>query len=278
MAKCTNVAVVVTLGVATLTLAGCGTSSDTGTSSSSRVQANAVNQSTNRSKPMTTTVLPSAFRTYNDVWNSMGPYLQSHTSVSVWIPTMTSVPNFAPKPWLDVEYNVRSNGYSLTVSGGPKLPANSSKIITGNAEMIYTITALPKSEPVPQNLNWDNVSAAIPNASTQSVSLGHGMTGTMYTGQLDGINRRDIVWKENGWTFGWEGEMDGETVKQTIQQAKDMVVQDLSLKLPIATGNVLSGMGSGGPSEVEFVAGNTRYILYAPGGRALQIMATMSRT
>lgn len=221
--------------------------------------------------------LPDSFQTYQDVWNSMGPYLAHHTSAQVWMPTLKGLPHFALKPWMNVQYRITQTGYTLSVFVGPKLPPNSSKIIAGNAEMIYSITALNKGKPVPQSVNWDNTSAVIPNAKTQTIRLGHGVTGIMYTGKLDGLDRRDIVWKQGGWTFGWESQAD-ESVKTTVGYAQAMMVDDTLMKsLPIKSGYFLSGEGSGGPSQVEFVAGNTRYIMYAPGGRALQIMDTMVR-
>lgn len=275
-----------TTGMAILVLAGCGNTPSNNTTSTSPTKqtasstsvsytVNSTSSSNNVTSETSSSVLPSSFRTYQDVWNSMGPYLDAHTSAQVWLPTMKDVLNFAPKPWMNVQYSVNQTGYTLSVSVGPKLPPNSPKIMAGNAEIIYTITALNKNEPVPQNVNWDNTSAVIPDAEKQSVNLGHGITGTMYTGKLDGINRRDIVWEEDGWTFGWESETD-ESVKTTIGYAEGMMADDnLNKSLPIKSGYFLSGEGSGGPSQVEFVVGNTRYIMYAPGGRALQIMASM---
>ncbi len=192
----------------------------------------------------------------------MGPFLTDRTTAEVWMPTLKGLSHFDPKPWMDVQYNVSQTGYTMSVSVGPKLPPNSSKILAGNAEMMYSISALNKNEPVPQNVNWDNTSAVIPNAKTQTISLGHDVIGTMYTGKLDGIDRRDIVWKQDGWTFGWESEAD-ESVKTTIGHAKAMMVDDTLIKnLPIKSGYFLSGEGPGGPSQVEFVVGKTRYMIY----------------
>lgn len=224
--------------------------------------------------------IPSSFRTYPDVWNSMGPYLARHTNVQVWLPTMKGVPNFNPKPWMNVQYSVTQKSYTLTVLVGPKLPPNSPKIIGGNANTIYSITALSKNVPVPKGWDWGTTAADAQNATKQSVNLGHGITGTLYSGNVpQGLSKspvldRTVVWKEEGWTFEWDGIQ--ESTRSAIGFAEGMMKNNqLNAKLPIKSGEFISGEGSGGPSQVEFVVGNTRYIMYAPGGRALQIMDTL---
>lgn len=95
-------------------------------------------------------------------------------------------------------------------------------------------------------------------------------------GTLDGIKRRDIVWQEDSWTFGWESES-SKPVETTVDYARALAAEYLNTQLSVASGKFLSGEGSGGPSQVEFIVGNYRYILYAPGGRALQIMSSMQQ-
>lgn len=218
------------------------------------------------------TTLPDAFRTYQDVFNSVGTYLAQHSKVPVWIPSPNGM--FSdPNDWMDVQFDT-NDGYSLTVSGGSKLPANSPKIIGGNANILFDMMALNKDKPIP-HFYWDNTSAVIPHGKTQSIELGHGVKGTMYTGTLDGQEDRNIVWKENGWTFGLETQT-MQTVSFTVGQAKQLVSEYTTLKLPIKSGKCLIGVGSGAPSQAEFVIGNTRYIVYTGGWRVMKVVSAMT--
>ncbi|MCY0887333.1 MAG: hypothetical protein OWQ59_02655 [Alicyclobacillaceae bacterium] len=231
--------------------------------------------STNLKKLNTDSALPREFENYHEVLNSVVRYIATHTSLPVYVPTTLKTQHKISE-WIDVQYFVRKNEYRLTLSHGAKLPANAPNIIVGNGNMIYSLTALSAKKKLTKNIYFDQTSGAIAGTSPKPVVLGKGIIGKIYRGEFDDdpYLNTSVVWKENGWTFSWVGD---QSIKQAIKQAAYLSNEFSNKKLPISTGKCLFAEGSGGPSQAEFVIGETRYILYAPEGLALNFVETITK-
>lgn len=126
---------------------------------------------------------------------------------------------------------------------------------------------------VDPNYQWD-MNVAIRGAKTMRVSLGHGITATVYTKVASGTQpaQQSVAWREDGWSWGIQAD-DG--AGDPVAQAKQEVEPLSELRLPEASGQGVFSFGSDAPSQLEFTWMNARYVLYATGLRAPQMAATM---
>ena len=213
--------------------------------------------------------LPAGFQTYGQVRNAVAPVLAAGSAVPVWLPQQAGSPW---KGWLDVKVDV-AGGYDVTVSAGPKLPVNSPKIVSGNANLLFALHGQPVSSPVPASWSW-NMNAAIPGAARQQVDLGYGVSGVMYAGKVHGQTAQSVMWREKGWTFsipaapGWP---------QSALAAAGQIVSSLrNVHFTVAEGKVVFGLANDLPSQAEFSTMNGRYFLYVTGWRAAAFAASMT--
>jgi|GEM_PF-2108946 len=218
--------------------------------------------------------LPGSFASYQDVLDTVGQIVAQRSPVGAYLPTTSSSLNPPEGKWLDVQYQVDGgavqSGYLLTVSAGARLPANSPKIISGNADMLFAAAGVPADQPLPASLRW-NVSA-IPGARISHVALGHGIVGAYQAGNVNGIRERGLTWQQDG--IKWSMAPTSWNVNP-VADARHIVSSLIGKTFP-GGGTGMFGYGSGSPSQVVISTYSGQYVLYAHGWRAPALAAAMA--
>ncbi len=216
--------------------------------------------------------LPSAYRTYANVFTSIGPLLAQRSPYPVFLPVPSSIVSLS-QDYADVNYSVGNAGYSISVYAGNKLPANSPSILAGEANTDFTLDAQAANRPLSIDYRW-NMNVAIKGAKVTKENLGHGIVGTLYTKAKTSTQPavQSIAWKEDGWTWGIESSY---VSGGLLGQARQEVGSLLGEPMPTPSGEGVFSTGSDAPSQVDFTWQNARYALYSTGWRAPQIAATM---
>lgn len=214
--------------------------------------------------------LPSAFPSYAVVLKNVGQHLALTSDVPVYLPK--HLPQGTYHGDLDVEYAEKNQGYSMTIGGGPALPANSSKIEIGNAELLGTFMGMPWY--LPFHARQDDMplfpSPATPKGTT--LRLASGITGTQYPGTEEVPTL--ITWQEDGWTLNFMGE--GVSPGIIAGSAKSIAQSLIGVKLPGTHGRATFSIGSDAPSEATYDLNGTRYFVYANGFRAVTLAQQMA--
>ncbi len=246
--------------------------------------------------------LPADFPTYTSVEDSLGPLLSTRSAATVLLPVLppaygwerggtaesaamggavippTRLLNPPHGSYLDVQYQVNQgqvpNGYSITVSIGPKAVANSPKLDPGNAETLYAMAGVPQGTALPKGFQWP-ASAAIRGGHPSRVSLGHGVVATVWSGMYNGVHAKGVSWKQDGLT--WIIPPSAWSSVNPVKDARTEVSQLARLQMPSgATGYGIFGYGSDMPSQVVLHDDSSTYVLYSTGWRVAEMAALMS--
>ena len=177
---------------------------------------------------------------------------------------------------LDLSYTVDAgavpNGYAVTVSYGPPLPANSPKIQAGNAELMFSTAGILGSR-VPRSMTW-TAHARFPGATHSTVALGQGVSGTLWRGTEQRSRVEGITWTEDGvrWTIPPAPGFNGNVLTAARKEAATLA--GMTFPLARSAHGILS-FGSDAPSEVVYHGYGTTYAVYATGWRAPEYAALM---
>ncbi|MHB1682407.1 MAG: hypothetical protein ACYCYO_06195 [Bacilli bacterium] len=213
--------------------------------------------------------LPAGFQTYRQVRNAIAPVLAAGSAIPVWLPQQAGVDW---KGWLDVK-TYFDGGYEVAVSAGPRLPVNSPRIVSGNANLLFALRGQPAASETPASWAW-NMNAAIPGATPQRVDLGYGVSGVMYAGKIHGQSAQSVAWREKGWTFsvpaapGWP--------QSALTAARQIVSSLRNVHFAIVGGRAVFGLRNDLPSQAEFSMMNGRYLLYVTDWRAAAFASSMT--
>ncbi|KUO94616.1 hypothetical protein [Ferroacidibacillus organovorans] len=228
--------------------------------------------------------LPARFSSYSEFAQSVGTLLGTRATIPVLLPQDVAKGQAAGglNPPRGVYFNVQDrvdggqvpDGYSVTVSFGPKLPANSPKINAGNAEMLYSLVGVPAGAALPQGMRWP-AHASFPGSRASRVRLGAGVVGTVWTGVYQGAQAEGVTWRQDGLTWiippsSWRS-------VHPLADARAQVTQLAHLHfLSGATGFGIFGYGSDAPSQVVLHTFGATYALYATGWRAAKFASLMN--
>ena len=225
------------------------------------------------SKPLTAAGLPHAFPRYSLVVGTVGRLLARSSTVPVYLPQLGRHPY--PR-WMDVRYALK-NGYQLTLGGGTALPANSPKISIGNAEFIYTIMGTPWTPSFHARTLYLPVHPTPTTSQNGTVTLAPGITGRSYPAAQPAIpvlqSTMLITWREDGWTMNLYGV--GLSSQDVVSSARQVATSLRSAHLPGTHGRATFEMGSDAPSIATYEWRGTRYVIEAPGFRAVELAEKM---
>ncbi|MCL6444683.1 MAG: hypothetical protein K6T83_14725 [Alicyclobacillus sp.] len=227
--------------------------------------------------------LPANFPSYAVVVQSLGNLLSTRSPVPVLFPQAvkgSSADELNPPrgSYLDIQYQINDgsvpDGYLLTVSIGPKAPANSPRLDPEHADLLYSTAGVPAGQPLPQSLRW-SAQVSIPGGHAMRVNLGDGIIGTVWTGQYDGAKAQSVMWKQDGLT--WIIPPSTWSSADPVSDARREVMQLAHMSFVSgATGYGMFGYGSDAPSEVVLHTYGATYALYATGWRAAQFASLMN--
>ncbi|AEJ39553.1 hypothetical protein TPY_1363 [Sulfobacillus acidophilus TPY] len=225
-----------------------------------------------RAKAFPLPPLPEAFSSYRTVWDSVGQRLVLTSAVPVYLPAPTSWSDVRGD--IDVTYQVNPNqigGYRITLGTGPALPANSSAVNIGNAQLLASIVAMPWGIP------FHARTEAMPLNPTPATPVGTpwtiapGLTGTVYPGS--GALPTLVSWREDGWTFHVMGQGVGSEMVRGTAAGIARTLEGVSL--PGIHGQATFAVGSDAPSEATYDLNGIRYFVYANGFRAVTVVRSM---
>ena len=228
--------------------------------------------------------LPARFSSYSEFAQSVGALLGTRSTIPVLLPQDVAKGQAAGglNPPRGAYFNVQDqvnggqvlDGYSVTVSFGPKLPANSPKINAGNAEMLYSLVGVPAGSALPQGMRWP-AHASFPGSRASRVQLGAGVVGTVWTGAYQGTKVEGVAWRQDGLTWiippsSWRS-------VHPLADARAQVARLAHLHfLSGATGFGIFGYGPDAPSQVVLHTYDATYALYATGWRAAQFASLLN--
>lgn len=216
--------------------------------------------------------MPPAFESYRQVLAAVGPILARRSSVPVYLPQY----HWDYSGTLDVVFKIQ-NGYQITVGGGPALPANSPKIDMGNAETFYTVMGLPWSNGY-QN-GYLPLEPAAPSSDRGTLALAQDVVAATYPAVHAGTQSSEgsmlVTWHQDGWTLNVTGSGVGQGI--IVGEAQSLARSLMGQTLPGTHGRATFSIGSDAPSMASYDLKSTRYIIEAPGFRAVTLARAMER-
>ncbi|MHB1628640.1 MAG: hypothetical protein ACYCVB_09785 [Bacilli bacterium] len=218
---------------------------------------------------------PDGFTTYGQVFRAVTSWLAQRAPLYQLFPFPSSALKFPAHKWLDVQNRLLPDGYTISVSAGLKLRANSPKIIAGNANLLFSMAAVQSGHPLP--VTWKrNPNVAIVGTRPTRVSLGRGIDGLLYAGRIRGVAERSLAWTQYGIHWG----IAPTSANVNLIAAAEPLVASIAREDSGLSGSGLSGSGifsygSGTPSQLTLSNKDGTYAFYAPGWRAPSIVAEL---
>lgn len=226
--------------------------------------------------PGTSPGLPEGFASYGAARAALMPRLKAMSAVTVLLPRR--IPHdgelAGTRTTIDAAYRAGRSGYRFTLFYGRPLPVNSPDVgESGNAGFLMQVTGAPRAGDLDLATTFGPISARMRGARAESVSLGHGVSGTLFTAERGAQARTSASWSEDGWqivippTAG--------TVSP-LEEARSLAAGLAGLRLPGRDGTAVFAVGSDAPSIAVFRSGHAWYALYANGWRAARFAAAMA--
>ncbi len=220
--------------------------------------------------------LPQGFSSYSAVRSALLPLIRHGTALPVLLPA--SIPRngvvHGAKTVIDASYRASHQGYRLSLFYGVPLPVNSPKVgESGNAGFLMEVRGAPTEADLKVATSFGPTESTIASGTSEAVSLGHGITGTLVTGPLNGGTAYSMTWQEDGWTFVIPSTMG--IGGSPVRAATSLASWAEGMKLPGEDGKVVFTFGSDGPSIAIFRLGSAWYSLYANGWQAARFASTM---
>lgn len=210
--------------------------------------------------------LPQAFPRYSLVASTVGRLLAQSSSVPVYLPKSYTSPHY-----IDVQYALK-NGYRLTLSGGPALPANSPKIQYGYAEFLFSVQALPWSATYHEN--YVPLNPTPPSSQHGPITLAPAIVGTSYPSPPPTSDNQSVLitWQEDGWTFTvyGSGGVGASTAKQIVKSLQDAT-------LPGSHGEAVFTVGTHVPSIASYELNGVRYVIEGNGEETVSLVEKMAK-
>lgn len=236
--------------------------------SSVQPSSNAVSGSASPTSAPTTRAsnLPQSFPRYSLVAATVGRLLAQSSSVPVYLPK-----SYTYTHEIDVQYALK-NGYRLTLSGGPALPANSPKIQYGYAEFLFSVQALPWSATYHET--YVPLNPTPPSSQHGSIALAPGIVGTSYPSPPPTSDNQSVLitWQEDGWTFTvyGGGNVGAGTAKQMVKALHDAT-------LPGTQGEAVFAVGTHVPSIASYAINGVRYVIEGNGEETMSLVEKMAK-
>lgn len=218
---------------------------------------------------------PDGFTTYGQVFRAVTSWLAQRAPLYPLFPFPSAALKSPAHAWLDVQNRLLPDGYTISVSAGPRLPANSPKITAGNANLLFSMAAVQSGHPL--LADWKrNPNVAIVGSHPARVSLGRGVNGLLYAARIRGVTEQSLAWTQYG--IHW-GIAPTSTNVNLIAAAKPLVAsiahEDGGLSGSGLSGSGIFDYGSGAPSQITLADAKGTYAFYAPGWRAPAIVAEL---
>lgn len=216
------------------------------------------------------TALPSSFSSYTVVRNTIGHRLAKTSDVPVYLPQhILSGTYHGP---VDARYGVQHGTYTLTVGGGPALPANSSRISFGSSSLLGTIKGMSWTPAFHARQRYMPLYPTTSSSGTTH-TLRSGIRSTSYPGHA--TTGPVTTWHQAGWTFNVIAPA-GTSSQVVAQQASSISSTLRGAQLPGIHGRATFAIGLDDPSEATYDLHGTRYFVYANGFKAVQLVRQMA--
>ncbi|MCY0879317.1 MAG: hypothetical protein OWU84_10295 [Firmicutes bacterium] len=219
-----------------------------------------------KAEKLSATKLPRSFPRYSLVVSTVGRLLAQLSHIPVYLPK-----SYPAMRYLDVQYALK-DGYRLTLSAGPALPANSPKIQYGYAEFLFSVQGLPWSATYHEN--YVPLNPALPSRRHGIIRLAPGIVGTSYPDPPPFSDNQPalIRWHEDGWTLTVYG-----GGSASVGTAKQLAKSLRGAKLPGTHGQAIFAVGTHVPSLVTYELKGVRYVIEGTSDEPVSLAEHMEK-
>ena len=213
----------------------------------------------------------SAPTTYAQAISTITQIIKKHFHGAIEMPKPTSLLDLRPN-YPNLLVSSTPTTYDIGLYAGSKLPINSSNIIIGDANLIFTLHAQKASLPV--SIEYQIPFWHFKHPKITHVALGSGIEGVLAK-EINGntVEEQSLTWTENHWKWSIFSTYGQDPI---VFSAKKFVHHLRHLQLPASSGSGLFSFGADSPSQTMFIKQGIRYSLTANAWLAPDFTTTLT--